>query len=211
MHLARPHECPSLKRVVGHLSVNLFNAIVAPAAIFYVSLVTLGVSWALGAALAWCYGGIAWRAFTKRRTSGLLLLTGVAMTVRTAVAYGTGGTFFYFLQPVFSDTVLASAFFLSLVTARPVVARLAGDFYPMSAEIAARPRIRSLLWRLTLLWATVILAKAGITFWLLQSQSLVTFVVLKSVVLISMTAVAVTVTVWAAARVARSEGLLQTA
>lgn len=57
----------------------------------------------------------------------------------------------------------------------------------------------------------MILAKAGITFWLLQSQSLVTFVVLKSVVLITMTAMAVTVTVWAAARVARSEGLLQTA
>ena len=211
MQLARPHESPCLKRVVGHLSVNLLNAIVAPALIFYVCAVTLGVSWALGAALAWCYGGITWRACTRRRTSGLLVLTGMAMTVRTAVAYGTGDTFFYFLQPIFTDTLVASAFLVSLVTARPVVARLAGDFYPMNAEIAARPRIRALLWRLTLLWAAVILAKAGTTFWLLQSQSPVTFVLLKTVVLISMTALAVTVTVWTAARVARSEGLLQTA
>lgn len=211
MQRVRPYESPSLKRVVGHLSLNLLNAIVAPAALFYVCLVTLNISWALGAALAWCYLGMAWRALTKRRMSGLLLLTGLALTARTAVAYATGGTFFYFLQPILSDTVLATVFFLSLATARPIVARLAGDFYPMNADIAARPRIRTLLWRLTLLWATVILAKAAITFWLLQSHSLVTFVVLKSVVLITMTATAVTVTVWTAARVARSEGLLHTA
>jgi hypothetical protein len=139
------------------------------------------------------------------------VLTGVAMTVRTAVAYGTGGTFFYFLQPVLSDTILAGVFFLSLLTARPVVARLAGDFYPMSAEVAKLPRIKTLLWRLTALWATVILAKAAVVFWLLQSQSLGTFVLLKSVSLAAMTALAVTATVWAAARVARSEGLLQAA
>jgi len=211
MQRVRPYESPSLKRVVGHLSLNLLNAIVAPAALFYVCLVTLNISWALGAALAWCYLGMAWRTLTKRRMSGLLLLTGLALTARTAVAYATGGTFFYFLQPILSDTVLATVFFLSLATARPIVARLAGDFYPMNADIAARPRIRTLLWRLTLLWATVILAKAAITFWLLQSHSLVTFVVLKSVVLITMTATAVTVTVWTAARVARSEGLLHTA
>ena len=202
---------PSLKRIIGHLSLNLVNAVIVPAVLFYLCLITLNVSVALAVALAWCYGGIAWRAVTKRRTSGLLVLTGVAMTARTAVAYGTGGTFFYFLQPVLSDTILAGVFFLSLLTARPVVARLAGDFYPMSAEVAMLPRIQTLLWRLTALWATVILAKAAVVFWLLQSQSLGTFVLLKSVTLAAMTALAVTATVWAAARVARSEGLLQPA
>jgi hypothetical protein len=208
MHGAAPEQVPHLKSIIGHLALSLLTAIVIPGALFYVCVVTMSVWAALVAALAWCYGAIAWRMATKRRASGLLALTVVIMTIRTAIALASGDTFLYFLQPVVSDVLVACGFFLSLASARPVVARLAADFYPMDSAIAERPRVQRLFWHLTLLWAVVCLCRAGITFWLLQSQSLVSFVVLKNLSLLALTGVAVTVTVSLAVWVARGEGLL---
>jgi hypothetical protein len=205
------HPVPHLRSIIGHLALSLLTAIVMPGMLFYVCVVTMSVWAALVAALAWCYGAIAWRMATRRRASGLLALTVVIMTIRTAIALASGDTFLYFLQPVLSDVVVAAAFFLSLASARPVVARLAADFYPMNSEIAKRPGVQRLFWRLTLLWAVVCLCRAGITFWLLESQSLVSFVVLKNLSLAALTSIAVTATVLAAVSVARREQLLEPA
>ena len=132
-------------------------------------------------ALCWSYGAIAWRAVTGRRTSGLLVLTAIVLTGRTVIALVAQSTFFYFLQPIITDGVVAATFLLSLATARPMVARLAGDFYPMDAELSLRPRVRRLFWHLTALWAVVCLAKAVMMFWALNSLSLDTFVLVKSI------------------------------
>ena len=91
--------------------------------------------------------------------------------------------------------MVAAAFLLSLATARPVVARLAGDFYPMSRELAVRPRIQRLFWHLTLMWACFVIAKASMTLWLLHSQSLQTFVVAKSISGLSFNALGIAVTI----------------
>lgn len=199
---------PCLGAVLRSLVAKMSVACVIPALLFYVALVNLNLAAALVAALTWSYGAIAWRWSTKRAPSGLLVLTAILMTARTAVALATGNTFIYFFQPVLSDGAIATVFLLSLLTARPLVARLAGDFYPMTQDVAQRPRIQRLLWRLTLLWGLVVLAKGFVVFWLLQSQPLVTFVLVKNLTLICMTMLATTVTVIAATRVARGEGLL---
>jgi hypothetical protein len=126
-------------------------------------------------ALVWSYGAMSWRAVTGRRTSGLLVLTAIVLTGRTAIALAAQSTFFYFLQPIITDGAVAATFLLSLATARPMVARLAGDFYPMDAELSLRPRIRRLFWHLTAMWAVICLAKAVMMFWALNSLSLDTF------------------------------------
>jgi hypothetical protein len=199
---------PRLAAILGHLFLSLLVANIIPAVLFYVCLVTIDVWAALVAALVWCYGAVSWRMVTRRRASGLLILTVFVLTVRTAFALASGDTFVYFLQPVLSDIVVATAFLVSLATARPVVARLAADFYPMSDDLARRPRVQQLFWRLTLLWALVCIGKAGISFWLLQTQSVAAFVLTKNIALLSLTAVAVVATVAASAAVARKEGLL---
>ncbi len=199
---------PRLKAIIGHLSLSLLVASIIPAVLFYVCLVTIGVGAALVAALAWGYGAISWRMATRRRTSGLLALTVVVLTVRTAFALASGDTFIYFLQPVVSDAVIAAVFLVSLASARPVVSRLAADFYPMSDDVARRPRVQQLFWRLTLLWALVCIGKAVISLWLLQSQSVATFVLTKNLSLVVLTALARVATVAASAAVARKEGLL---
>ena len=151
---------PRLKAIIIHLALSLLVACVIPAILFYVTLVTINVWAALVAALAWSYSAIGWRMATKRRASGLLFLTVTVMTIRTFVALGSGDTTLYFLQPILTDAFLATVFFVSLATARPVVARLAGDFYPMDKDIAKRPRIQRLFWHLTLMWALLALGKA---------------------------------------------------
>jgi hypothetical protein len=190
------------------MAVNISVACIVPAVLFYVALVTIGITAAVVVALMWTYGAIAWRWATKRPMSGLLILTVSVMTIRTAFTLATGDTFVYFLQPIVSDGLVAAIFLVSLATARPVVARLAADFYPIDVDVARRPRIRRLFWHLTLMWAVVGLAKGGVGLWLLQSQSLVDFVLIKNVAVISLTGAAVVVTVWASLTVARKEGLL---
>ncbi len=199
---------PRLKTIIGRVSLSLLVACVIPAVLFYVTLVTLNVWAALVAALAWTYSAIGWRMATRRRMSGLLFLTVGVMTIRTAVAVGSGDTFLYFLQPIITDAFVSSLFFISLASARPLVARLASDFYPMDRDLAQRPRIQRLFWRLTLMWALLCLGKAAMTLWLLQSQSLETFVLFKSVSILSLNALAVATTICAAVLVARKEGLL---
>jgi hypothetical protein len=193
---------------VRRVSLSLLIACVVPAVLFYTTFALAGVWTAILVALGWSYGAIAFRALTGRRTSGLLLLTALLITARTALALLTDSTFVYFLQPIVSDGVVATAFLLSLVTARPMVARLAGDFYPMDHELAMRPRVRRLFRHLTVLWALLGLGKAMLTLWLLQSQSLATFVLVKSVTVLAVNLTAAAATIALAAWVARQEGLL---
>ena len=199
---------PTLPTVIRRVALSLFIACVVPAALFYGWLMLAGVWPAIIAALGWSYGAIAWRAVTRRRTSGLLLLTALVMTGRTLIALVSDSTFWYFLQPVIGDGVVAATFLLSLATARPMVARLAGDFYPMDHELHLRPRVRRLFWHLTLMWAAIGLSKGALTLWLLESTTVETFVLLKSIAVLLLTGLAVVATVTAAAIVARKEGLM---
>jgi intracellular septation protein A len=204
----RVTERPRLLTVLRHLGLSLLWANLIPAALFYVCFAAGNVWAALIAALVWCYGAMAWRLTTKRRTSGLLWLTAVGLTAKTALTFATGNTFLYFAQPAVNDALVAVLFLVSLVTARPVVARLAADFYPMNDDVARRPRIQQLFWRLTLMWAGICLLKSIATLWLLESMPLMTFVAVKSVVTPSIAITGALATILIAFRVARSEGLL---
>ena len=198
----------ALATSVATFTTLRFLACLVPAALFLACFEAFGVGPAILAALSWSYGAIGWRAVTGRRTSGLLVLTAVILTGRTVIALIADSTFLYFLQPIISDGVVAATFLLSLATARPMVARLAGDFYPMDAELSLRPRIRRLFWHLTAMWAVLCLAKAVTMFWLLNSLSLDTFVLVKSISMPATNLLAVAVTIGAAALVARKEGLI---
>ena len=207
MRAATPHR-PSLAAVTKRVSLSLLIAVIVPAVVFYGFFVLAGVWTAIIAALGWSYGAIAWRAATGRRTSGLLILAAILLTGRTALSIAADSAWLYFLQPVISDGIVALLFLISLASARPMVARLAGDFYPMDRELAMRPRVRRLFWHLTLFWGVLGLARASMTLWLLQSQSLETFVLVKGISMSLINVVAAFATIGLAALVARREGLL---
>jgi hypothetical protein len=199
---------PRLAAIVRHLACSLLVATVIPSVVFYLSLIIGDVWVALGAALAWCYGAMIWRLRTNRRCSALLWITAGGLTAKTILSIATGSTFIYFLQPAMTDTVIAVLFLLSLRGARPVVARLAADFYPMTEEVASRPRVQRLFSHLTLMWALLCLCQAGVTVWLLLSTSLDTFVAARTGVTIGFALTGAAATVVFAARIARRENLL---
>ena len=206
--VAGPTAPPHLRDIVSRVAVSLATALVAPAALFATAIVLFNVATAMIVGLAWMVGAISWRGATGRPVSGLLVLTVGIMVVKTGIAFATGNTFVYFVQPVFVDVTIAIIFLGSLWSARPIVARLAPDFYPMDAATAARPRVRQLFQRLTLMWGVVILAKASITLWLLLSLSTVDFVLIKGGAIISLTLTTAAATVVWAVLVGRQEGLL---
>jgi uncharacterized membrane protein len=145
---------------------------------------------------------------TGRRTSGLLVFAAAVMTGRTVISFAADSPFLYFLQPVVTDCLIGSAFLASLFASRTIVGRLAGDFYPMTDDVAARPGIQRLFRLLTAMWALLYLGKASLTLWLLLSQSMATFVLVKSVSVLAINLGAAAATVVIAVAVGRREGLV---
>lgn len=203
-HLPSPH----LRAVIRRVTTSIVVACAVPAALFYGVLVVSGVWVAIGTALCWQYGALAWRAMTGRRTSGLLVFAAAVMTGRTLISFAADSPFLYFLQPVVTDCLIGSAFLASLFASRTIVSRLAGDFYPMTDDVAARPGIQRLFRLLTAMWALLYLGKASLTLWLLLSQSLETFVLVKSVSVLGINLGAAAATIVIAVAVGRREGLV---
>ncbi|MBA2953718.1 hypothetical protein GON03_05270 [Nocardioides sp. MAH-18] len=193
------------------MAVSVAVAVVAPAVLFATTLVVVSLTAAVVVALAWMTSTMCWRKATRRPVSGLLVLALGIMTVKTAFMLATGNAFIYFLQPVVVDLVVATVFLGSLWSAVPVVARLAPDFYPVDASLAARPGVRSLFRGLTLFWGIVILAKGSLTLGLLMSLSTVDFVLIKGSAILTLTLLAIVTTVAWSVSVARREGLLPVA
>lgn len=206
---ASAHELhlPSLRQVLRHSLPNLVEATVVPTALIYAGLALHSVDAGLLGALLWALGMLAWRLRTGRRVSGLLGLAGLGLTLRTAIALGTGSVFWYFLQPVVVTLVVSMAFFVSACTSRPLVGRLALDFCPLRAEVAERHRVRRLFRRLSVLWGSVNLLNGLVTLWLLLTMSTGHFLAAKSVTALGITWAAVGVTVVWALAVGRREGL----
>jgi intracellular septation protein A len=205
--IAPAHPAPHVRDIVARVVVSVVTAVVAPAVLFATNLVLFNLATAMIVALVWMAGVMTWRHATGRPLSGLLLLTAVIMVVKTSIALATGNSFIYFVQPAIVDVTVAACFLGSLWSSRPLVARLAPDFYPMDADVAARPAIGLLFRRLTLLWGLVILTKGCITLWLLVSLSTVDFVLIKGCAIISLTLTAAAATVVWSILVGRREGL----
>ncbi len=202
---------PSLSSILRRLGANLLIACVIPAVVFTSLMFSFTITTALIGTLMWSYSALGWQMVQGRRICGLLVVTSSVLTLRTFVALASGDTFLYFLQPVATDALLGVTFFASLLTARPAIARLAGDFYPLTTEVAERARVTRLFRRLTSVWGTTCTIKAVVTFWLLQTQSVETFVLVKSGVILSMNGLTIALTVVAAIVVARKEGLVPAA
>ena len=91
--------------------------------------------------------------------------------------------------------LVAAAFLLSVPLNRPLAGRLALDFCPLPVEMRANAHVRHFFRPITLLWAFAQAANAGLSIWLLFSQSLGTFVVLRMVVSTTVTVAAIAASV----------------
>jgi hypothetical protein len=197
-----------LKAVVRRLLPLLFEATLVPAALFYVFLEVSGPGTAILAALFWSYGAVLRRLVTRRPIPAILALGCVGLAARTVFALASGSTFVYFLQPIGTTLALAAVFLGSLLFGKPLVSRMAHDFCPMAPDVAARPRVMRLLSGLTVLWACVHLATAAMTFGLLVTLPVSTFVVMKTAACLTITMTAIVSTVAWSVHIANAEKLV---
>jgi intracellular septation protein A len=186
-----PLPAPRFAALARHATPHLLEATLIPLGLFYGGLKLMGLWGALLAALIWSYTSLLRRLVTRRRVPGMLMLGIVGLTARTALALATGSAFLYFLQPTVGTGLVASVFLGSVLLGRPLAMRLAADFMPLPEALLAHDGIRRFFQRISLLWAAVFLANAGISLWLLVSQSLTTFLWTRTVASLTLTGLAV--------------------
>jgi len=162
-----------------------------PLVIFYAALWAIGMWGALIAALSWSYLAIARRILRKEAIPGLVLLSALALTFRTALALATGNVLIYFLQPSLATALLGFAFLGSMSAEQPLVQRLAKDFLPVSPEFFTNPFVRRFFMRISLLWAMAMLGNAALTTWMLFQLPVSLFVISKTAASVVMTGVAI--------------------
>ena len=192
--------------VVRRSGPHLLEASLIPTALFYACLVMAGLSAAYAAALVWLYASVLVRLTRGRPIPPLLVLGVIGITVRTTVAVASGSSFFYFAQPVASSLVMGGVFLLSIVIGRPMIEKLALEFWPLTPELLALPSVSRLLRGLTYLWAGVNLAIGATTLTLLVCLPLATYVAVKQLASLAITGAGIAITIDRSLRVARREG-----
>jgi len=175
-------EIPRLRELVRHAIPHVLEGTVVPLVLFLGALRFLGIWGAMILGLGWTYAAVGRRLITRRGVPGVLLIGTVTITARTVVAIISGSVVVYFLQPTLGTALVATAFLLSVPLGRPLAERLAKDFCPIPDGVLANHHVRRFFLQITLLIAFAQLANAGITLWLLFSQSLATFLVVKTLV-----------------------------
>jgi hypothetical protein len=205
-------EIPNLREIARHALPRFVECTLVPLGLFLLGLHVLGIWGAMFAGLGFVYAAIAIRLVMRRKVPGLLVIGAMTLTARTVVAMAAHSTVVYFLQPSLGTILVAGAFLLSVGIDKPLAARLAADFCPLSLEVHGNHHVRRFFRRVSLLWAAAQAANATITIWLLFSQSVATFVVLRSVVSAGVTVSAIAIsTFWFHRSMARHGITIRTA
>jgi hypothetical protein len=202
-----PSKLSVVKAVIRRMVPFLIEATVIPTALFYVFLITLELKWAILAALCWTYAAVGRRLLGGRPIPGLLVLATLGISLRTAIFLFSHNDFVYFFQPILRTVATAAFFAMSVVIGRPLVARFANDFCPLTADIQDRPAVIDLFRRLTYLWAGVNAIAAAASLTLLLTVPVVVFVGTATVTAWIITCSGVVLTVSDSVRTARREGL----
>lgn len=172
---------PSPRAFLRHALPSLVESTIGPGALFYVVLVTAGFKGAIVAALGWSYLAAARRVYRRERISGMLLLSLVLVSMRTAVAFATGSAFLYFVQPMAGTFLVALVFLVTAVAGRPLIERLAHDFCPIDPDLMKSDFLRAFFLRVSFLWAVVLTTNAAFVMFLLLRTSLRAFVIERTV------------------------------
>ena len=135
------------------------------------------------------------------------MLATLGISVRTAIFLLSDNYVVYFFQPIMRTVATAALLALSVVIGRPLIARFADDFCPLSPDVQCRPAIVQLFRRLTYLWAGVNAIAAATSLTLLLTVPVGVFVGVATVSAWVVTCTGVVLTVSDSVRTARLEGL----
>ena len=188
-------EMPRLRTLARHALPNVVEGSLVPVGLFMVVLHFFGLWGAMAAGLGWSYAAVLRRVVSRQRVPGLLVIGTVTLTARSILAFATGSSVLYFLQPTLGTAVAGVVILASAMFGQPLVLRIARDFCPFPSDAMEDAHFRRFFLGISLLWGVAQLLNAVVTFWLLVSQSVGTYVVARTAMSWTLTGVAIAITV----------------
>ncbi|GAB3652991.1 hypothetical protein GCM10027589_10850 [Actinocorallia lasiicapitis] len=173
-------ELPQFGALLRHALPRLIEGVVAPVVVFYLALFALGQTGAIIVAVIWVFGAIGFRLLRGHPVPGALMLAGLGVAARAALAFGSGNAKLFFLQPTLGTLLVSGTFLASVPLGRPMAQKIATDLMPLPAALLAHCRVRRFFQRISLLWALVFFVNATFSLWLLWHESLETFLWLRT-------------------------------
>lgn len=175
-----PVTLPRLGALLRHAAPRVLEGMVLPVAVFYAGLMLFGLYGALAVAVTWVYGGIAWRLAKGTPVPGTVLLAAGTVTVRAVLAGATGSPVLFFLQPCLGVFCVSMGFLFTAPLRRPLIQRVATDLLPLPEHVLGHPRMRRFFVWQSVLWGGVQFLNASLSLWLLLSQSVQTYLVVRT-------------------------------
>ncbi len=117
-----------------------------------------GPGMAAAAAVAWLTAAI--RKVLTGSIPGLLLISGLVLTLQAVLVLATGSVLLFLLQFPVANLALCIAFARTAPTGRPLVAQLAAEVVALRQPSAAHPGLDRFFRRVTWLWAGIFAASA---------------------------------------------------
>jgi uncharacterized membrane protein len=149
------------------------TATLIPLGLFYAVSAAAGMKAGIITSLAWAYLVMARQLYTsRRRVSGLLVITAFTLTVRCLTWSLHQTTFTYFSVPVAETIGMGLLFIGTLALGRPLLVSLARDFVPALGDRLAHVTHRRLVRHLSWAWGLVYLGSAATSAMLLITQNI---------------------------------------
>lgn len=187
---------PGLRAIVAHAWVNVVTGKIVPLLIFLALFSSTGITPAVLTALAYSLGLVAYQRAHGHRIAGLVILSIVGNTAKTIVAVATGSILAYFIQPTISTVLIGLAFMVSVPLGFPLAERLVKDFCPFDEATENEPAFAAFFPRLSLLWGATSLLNGAVTLYLLMSQSITNFLILKAFLGPVTTSMTIVIGIW---------------
>jgi hypothetical protein len=138
---------------------------------------------------------------------GLLMISGLVLTLQTVLVLATGSVLLFLLQFPVANLALCILFARTAPTGRPLVARLAAEVVALREPSAAHPGLNSFFRGVTWLWAGIFAASAIGLVILLAVEPAPVFLLLTTVVTVAGIAAGTVASVWWFTRMLRRCGL----
>ncbi|MDR8408136.1 hypothetical protein MTP10_05255 [Nonomuraea sp. 3-1Str] len=173
-------ELPKLAALLRHAVPRVVEGMILPVAVFYVGLVVSGFAGGVVVAVAWVYGGVLYRLVRGRSVPGAVLLAAGMVTVRAVLALLADSPVLFFLQPTLGVFCASAGFLGTARVRRPLARRVAEDLVPLPAHVMEEPVMRRFFTRQSLVWGCAQLGNATLSLWLLLSQTIETYLLVRT-------------------------------
>jgi hypothetical protein len=195
---------PPLRHLALQAVPRLVEGVLVPTTLFLVLLHFAGVPAAIVGGFVWSAAVIGVRRVLGRPVPVLVFVGLGVLLLRTVVALATGSSFLYFLQPTLGTGTVGLVILASALAGRPIVLRLARDFCPLPEDAMGDPHLRRFFLGISFMWGVTQLLNAGITLWLLVSQSVSTYVITRTAMSWVLTAAVIGISIVWFVRMSRS-------